>query len=145
MLADLDHAASLDHAIAAGVILRRPTPNGDRWLLLRATKHREWGFPKGHLDPGETLFHAALRECVEECGIALFAIEADPYELNYRLPSGRPKRVVYFPAVTASDMVVLSHEHDAFRWSTADEVRDRLHHSTQVTMFNAYLRNLMVH
>ena len=66
--------------IAAGVLLRRQAASGDRWLLLKSTKHGEWGFPKGHQDPGETTLQTALRECVEETGISLLAIDGDPLE-----------------------------------------------------------------
>ena len=43
-------------------------------------------------DVGE--LQTALRECAEECGIALVAIEGKPLEATYRLPSGRSKSVM---------------------------------------------------
>lgn len=129
--------------IAAGVLLRRHTASGDRWLLLKSTKHGEWGFPKGHQDPGETALQTALRECVEETGVSLLAIDGDPLELNYRLPNGSPKRVIYFPAITAADVVVLSDEHSAWRWAPANEVRERLMlHANLVRLFDAHVRAL---
>lgn len=137
--------AHVDALIAAGVILRRHDQDGDRWLLLRSTKHHEWGFAKGHQDNGEDLVQTALRECAEECGIALFAIEGEALELNYRLPNGRRKRAVYFPAFTATETVVLSNEHDAWRWARADEVRGRLPHATMVRLFESYLRSRKQH
>jgi 8-oxo-dGTP pyrophosphatase MutT (NUDIX family) len=126
--------------VAAGLILRRRTGAGDRWLLLRSAKHREWGFPKGHQDAGESPLRTALRECVEECGIALLAIDGDPLELNYLVPGGRAKKVVYFPAITACDSVALSDEHDAWRWAGANEVRERLGHPNLVRLFESHLR-----
>lgn len=126
-------------AIAAGLILRRGSGSGTRWLLLRARSHREWGFPKGHAEPGEDLWATALRECAEECGIALLAADGDPVELNYILPSGRPKRVVYFPALTASSTAQLSDEHDAARWCTADQVEDLLPHASLRRLFRSSL------
>jgi len=128
--------------VAAGVILRRLTSAGDRWLLLRATKHGEWGFPKGHQDPGEDVLGTALRECAEECGIALLAVEGDPISLHYRLPGGRDKSVVYFPAITATSQVVLSPEHSDAGWMSANGVVEHLPHSTLRTLFNSYLTTL---
>ncbi|MDA3961099.1 MAG: NUDIX domain-containing protein [Planctomycetota bacterium] len=127
---------------AAGTILRRRTPKGDRWLLLQSSKHGEWGFPKGHLDPGETLAQAALRETVEECGIALFAVTAQPYEMHYRLPTGRHKMVAYFPAITAQERVALSSEHTAAEWCSVNTVTKRLPHAQLLTMFASYLKAL---
>ncbi len=134
-----DSAATSTDLTASGLILRRVGGKGDRWLLLKARKHREWGFPKGHQEHGETMLATALRECAEETGIALLAIDGAPLELHYRLPSGRSKRVVYFPAVTATREVALSHEHVAAEWFDAEEVRERLAHPNLRSLFNAYL------
>lgn len=131
-----------DQLIAAGLILRRCTGAGDRWLLLRGAKHGEWGFPKGHQDPGETTAATALRECVEETGIALLAIEGEPLELHYRLPDGRSKSVVYFPALTSCQAITLSHEHDDCGWMSAEAVLRSLPHANLRTLFSAYLRDL---
>ena len=46
----------------------RCTPAGPRFLLIR-DQHHNWGFPKGHLDPGEIPEQAARREVGEETGI----------------------------------------------------------------------------
>jgi 8-oxo-dGTP pyrophosphatase MutT (NUDIX family) len=127
---------------AAGLILRRPVPDGQRFLLLRARKHREWGFPKGHQDPGEDLLATALRECREECGIADAAVDADPLELFYHLPDGRLKRVVYWPAITATEAIALSHEHDEGVWCTADDASERLPHEGLRRLFQLHLRRL---
>lgn len=128
--------------VAAGVLLRRRSDKGDRWLLLKASKHGEWGFPKGHQDPGETLWQTAVRECVEESGIALLASDGPARELVYLLPDGRRKRAVYFPAVTASEAWELSDEHDDAGWFSADGVLKRLRHANLRALFDAYLRQL---
>jgi 8-oxo-dGTP pyrophosphatase MutT (NUDIX family) len=134
--------ASPSDLIAAGVILRREFARGSRWLLLKASKHREWGFPKGHQEHGETLLQTAQRECAEECGIGLLAIEGPPLELHYSLPSGRSKRAVYYPALTACRDVILSHEHSAATWCTQSQVLETLAHSNIRALFQAYLRGL---
>jgi 8-oxo-dGTP pyrophosphatase MutT (NUDIX family) len=128
--------------VAAGLILRRLTPNGPRWLLLQATKHGEWGFPKGHQDAGEAPMQTALRECAEECGIALVAIEGKPLEATYRLPSGKMKSVIYYPAITSQAEVVLSDEHQSSAWLDAHSVIKRLLHANLVLLFRAYLHGL---
>lgn len=133
---------TLNPVVAAGLILRRETSAGSRWLLLQASKHGEWGFPKGHQDPGETNLETALRECAEEAGIALVAIEGEPFELHYRLPSGRDKLVVHYPALTGTTQVCLSDEHRDAGWMTAAGVLDHLPHATLRGMFSAYLKSL---
>jgi 8-oxo-dGTP pyrophosphatase MutT (NUDIX family) len=128
--------------VAAGLILRRETAEGSRWLLMQASKHGEWGFPKGHQDVGETPMQTALRECAEECEIAIVAIEGKPLEATYRLPSGHMKSVIYYPAITSQNEVVLSSEHKACAWLHADDVIKRLPHANIILLFRAYLHGL---
>jgi ADP-ribose pyrophosphatase YjhB (NUDIX family) len=52
---------------AGGVVFRR-APDGVRVLLIR-DPYRNWGFPKGHVEQGETPREAALREVREETGL----------------------------------------------------------------------------
>ena len=137
----MPHSATVaePQVIAAGLILRRETVKGDRWLLLKARKHREWGFPKGHQEPGESLVATALRECAEETGIALVAFDGPQRELIHRVGDGRLKRVVYFPALTATSAVQLSHEHVAADWMDGDAVIERLAHDNLRALFASYL------
>ncbi len=41
----------------------------DGQLVLRRTRKGEYLFPKGHVDPGETLEQTAIREVAEEVGV----------------------------------------------------------------------------
>jgi 8-oxo-dGTP pyrophosphatase MutT (NUDIX family) len=127
---------------AAGLILRRTSAHHENWLLLRARKHGEWGFPKGHQDVGESTLETALRECAEECGIGLLAIEGNPLEAAYLLPNGRTKTVVYFPAITSQRHVELSAEHVAHAWMSANQVLQCLPHANMVLLFRSYLHQL---
>ncbi len=124
--------------VASGLFLRHTQQ--PRWLLLRATKHGEWGFPKGHVDAGETLVQAALRECVEESGIALVELLGAPTWDTYVVPNGKRKNTVYFPAQTTTLEVILSDEHNSARWCTADEVGVMLNHPDLVQLFRKALR-----
>jgi 8-oxo-dGTP pyrophosphatase MutT (NUDIX family) len=53
---------------AGGVVFRRGPAGEPRYLLIRDS-YRNWGFPKGHLEPGEPPADAARREVVEETGL----------------------------------------------------------------------------
>lgn len=137
-------AMSDNPVLAAGVLLRRfdSTTASWRWLLLKNRKRGDWGFPKGHQDPGETLQETAIRECAEETGIALLALYTPALELVYNLPSGKPKRVVYFPALTSQETVNLSPEHSAAAWLDAKTVLKRLSHDTLRKIFTAQLEQV---
>jgi diadenosine hexaphosphate hydrolase (ATP-forming) len=54
----------------------------DQLVVLRRTASGEWVFPKGHLEEGETLAEAAVREMEEETGLAaevLLSLGASSY------------------------------------------------------------------
>jgi 8-oxo-dGTP pyrophosphatase MutT (NUDIX family) len=65
---------------AGGVVYRvAPGPDGaprPLFLLIRDS-YRNWGFPKGHLEAGEQPHDAALREVVEETGVAELALRGE--------------------------------------------------------------------
>jgi 8-oxo-dGTP pyrophosphatase MutT (NUDIX family) len=118
---------------AAGVVLIHPRPEGDRVLLLRNRRQREWGLPKGHLEAGEDVFTAARRELLEETGIREFTLEPGfrhrvRYKLRTKNGALRPKKVTYYLGRAGEDSVVLSDEHDDFRWATEAEAARSLPH-----------------
>lgn len=53
---------------AGGIVFRRLPDGGTRYLLIRDS-YRNWGFPKGHLEDGESPAAAAHRETAEETGL----------------------------------------------------------------------------
>jgi 8-oxo-dGTP pyrophosphatase MutT (NUDIX family) len=60
-----------------GAIAVRDTVKGPEVLLVRAKKDpRQWIFPKGHQEKGETLAETAVRELKEEGGVVGDAIKS---------------------------------------------------------------------
>jgi 8-oxo-dGTP pyrophosphatase MutT (NUDIX family) len=54
----------------AGAIVVRPGKSEPRILLVTARRNpRNWIFPKGHIEDGETRKEAAVREALEEAGV----------------------------------------------------------------------------
>lgn len=118
-------------AFSAGVVVVRPEQGDWRFLLLRAW--RNWDFPKGAVEPGETPLQAARRETAEETGIE---------DLDFRWgeayvdtgPYGPPRKVSrYFLAQTATREIRLPvspelgrPEHHEWRWVTLAEARKRV-------------------
>lgn len=117
---------------AAGFVVVRSTKPGASFLLLRNSLRREWGFPKGHLEPGEDTYAGALRELHEETGID--RIELLPgfrqvlrYEVREGRRAGAVKETTYFLGrVDADAGVRLSKEHDDARWCSLEDCMDRL-------------------
>lgn len=65
---------------SAGGIVFKETDNGLEYLLIKNMAMRDpnksyWGFPKGHLDEGESSKNAAIREVKEEVGLEVEIID----------------------------------------------------------------------
>ena len=70
-----------------------------RYLIIQMIGGHH-GFPKGHMEPGETELETAKREVVEEVGLRPRFLEGFRAEEAYLLPGKQNtgKRVVYFLA-----------------------------------------------
>jgi 8-oxo-dGTP pyrophosphatase MutT (NUDIX family) len=119
--------------VSCGIVLLDPA---GRVLLAHATETSHWDIPKGHGEAGEAPHVTALREMVEETGIAIDAARLKDLGLFvYR----RDKDLHLFAARATTDELDLSScictslfprrsdgtlipEMDAYRWATIDEV-----------------------
>jgi 8-oxo-dGTP pyrophosphatase MutT (NUDIX family) len=119
--------------VSCGIVLLDPD---GRVLLAHATETSHWDIPKGHGEAGEAPHITALREMVEETGIAIEAARLKDLGLFvYR----RDKDLHLFAARASADELDLSScvctslfprrsdgtlipEMDAYRWATIDEV-----------------------
>jgi 8-oxo-dGTP pyrophosphatase MutT (NUDIX family) len=108
--------------LSAGVVVVRHWPEGWRYLLLRAW--RNWDFPKGLVEPGETPLEAARREVAEETGLAELEFR---WGEGYRetAPYGQGKVARYYLAEAGRGEVTLpvnpelgQPEHHQFRWAS---------------------------
>lgn len=127
--------------ISAGLVVYRTTPAGRQYLLLYG-RDGNLDFAKGHLEVGETELAAARRECAEETGIAVVTVaEEHDLRIRYSYVAGASERtrrqsegkgwwvlkqVVYYPAQTSSDTVVISDEHQGYEWLTYEQALERI-------------------
>ncbi|RMF39500.1 MAG: NUDIX domain-containing protein [Planctomycetota bacterium] len=105
---------------AAGLVLLTRTQPPQVLLL----KHpRRWDLPKGHVEAGEDLMAAALRETEEETGIPASQIEIDPafrwtieYDVQTKKRGAYHKRVTYFLGWIDRPLPVRVTEHEGYQW-----------------------------
>jgi 8-oxo-dGTP pyrophosphatase MutT (NUDIX family) len=71
---------------------------GERLYLIIRSLRGEYGFPKGHVEGGETEYETAKRELKEETGVEAEIIDGFRRQIEYKLPGKTDviKRSVYF-------------------------------------------------
>jgi 8-oxo-dGTP pyrophosphatase MutT (NUDIX family) len=116
----------------AGALVVRPGRGGTDYLIVRArSEWPEWVLPKGHIEPGESVEQAALREVREEAGIEAEIVA--PIGTTEFRNQGEPTRVVYYlarclRAVPAAERreVRWCGYHDAQRLLTFEDTKEIL-------------------
>ena len=109
-------------ARSCGFLIFRRQPDHAFLLMKHADR---WDIPKGHVDPGETDMETALRELVEETGIAESDIKVDPdflfqhqYEVNLKRYGDKPvmKTLLVYLAELIHDVEIVVTEHEGYEW-----------------------------
>lgn len=129
--------ATVRELSAGGLVYRR---RGGRWMVALAARRPPgrrvlvWGIPKGHVEPGERMVDAALREVREETGLVA-TVEQPLGDVTYwyarRDDKGRAvrvhKRVRFFlMRWRGGRFADRDTEMDAVRWFALDEAERRL-------------------
>ncbi|MDN5931889.1 MAG: NUDIX hydrolase [Pseudonocardia sp.] len=103
--------------LAAGAVLWRRTNTDVEIALVHRPRYDDWSFPKGKLDRGESMSHAAVREIAEETGVTA-RLGARLTDVHYTVPEG-PKTVRYWAAEARGGTFAPNAETDELRWCPA--------------------------
>ncbi len=109
--------------LAAGAVVL--SEDGRETLLLHQRDEDRWCFPKGHVDAGESLAAAAVREIREETGLNDVRLGAEVDVVSYRFyrPASNVnvfKTVVYFLGHTRERTVRPERIFDRAEWVDLD-------------------------
>lgn len=114
--------------LSCGAVLVRETETG--WVTLMLRAYRNWDFPKGLCEPGETPLEAAIREIGEETGVRQLEFQWGERHTETG-PYNRGKVARYYIVRTAQAEVSMGispelgrPEHHEYRWFTFDEAYD---------------------
>lgn len=138
-----------EEVLAAGTVCWRRVydEHGDPQilvLLIHRTKQRDVSFPKGKLDPDESMPQAAVRETLEETGLAV-SLGVNLGTIHYELSGNRTKTVQYWAAKVREKTVEAStfkpnREVAAVEWVPLDQARKRLSYKADRELFDVFLR-----
>ena len=92
----------MNYEYSCGAVVFTRIGGEPHYLLVRAKNQPagRHGFPKGHMEPGETEEQTALREIYEEVGLRVRLLSGFRAVTEYQLPNppDTRKRVVFFLA-----------------------------------------------
>lgn len=114
-------------------------------LLIHRKKQRDISFPKGKLDPDETMPEAAVRETREETGVTV-SLGPNLGTVTYQLPDGGERKIVQYWAAEVKEEAVLTstfrpnREVEALEWVDAEDAREMLSYRADREVFDIFDR-----
>lgn len=97
-------------------------------LLIQQKKSGNYGFPKGHILPGESEIEASIREVKEETNVDIEINSKKRYSLSYIQNENINKEVVYFLARPKENFKISKQESEISNvfWVDKEKVRETL-------------------
>lgn len=112
---------------SCGAVVFRDIKGEVKYLLIKNRRSAHWGFPKGHIEQGETLEQTALREVLEETGLHINIIDGFSCVSKYKIRDKIDKTVTIFVGTTSDTSTVIQREEiEDFIWLTYDKAMNLL-------------------
>jgi 8-oxo-dGTP pyrophosphatase MutT (NUDIX family) len=104
---------------AGGAVWRHAEGGRLETALVHRPRYDDWSLPKGKLDPGEHLLQTAVREVLEETGLAALAGRRS-VRTCYSVPGGT-KQVDYWLMQAVGGQFTPNDEVDELRWLSLED------------------------
>lgn len=112
---------------SCGAVVFKETDEGRKILLIKNKRSAHWGFPKGHIEKGESEVDTAIRETKEETGLDIDILDGFSAKSEYTIQGRVEKAVVIFLAKAVSDAVTVQEEEiDEYVWASDKEALSML-------------------
>lgn len=127
---------SLQYEKSCGAVVFTHSNGGIKYVIIQSLEGY-YGFPKGHMETGETEVETALREIYEETGLKVHILDGFRCEDEHPIPSkpGVMKRIVYFAAeyedqqlrhqpeeLMSVKLMTFEEAMDAFQWESSRRI-----------------------
>ena len=112
---------------SCGAVVYRFINNEVRYLLIKNRRSAHWGFPKGHVEKGETNEQTAIREVLEETGIHIKILPSFASKSDYTIQGKVEKTVLIYLAKTNDTQTIIQKEEiEDYVWLSFDKAMDTL-------------------
>ncbi|MFD3157935.1 bis(5'-nucleosyl)-tetraphosphatase [Haloimpatiens sp. FM7330] len=102
---------------SCGAVVYRKCGADIEFIAVKSRESGHWGFPKGHMESGETEIETTKREIFEETGLEVTLLDEFRTEIEYYLSENINKRVIYFIGKTENQCVNIQQEEIAdYKW-----------------------------
>lgn len=127
---------SLQYEKSCGAVVFTHSNGGIKYVIIQSLEGY-YGFPKGHMEAGETEVETALREIYEETGLKVHILDGFRCEDEHLIPSkpGVMKRIIYFAAeyedqqlrhqleeLMSVKLMTFEEAMDAFQWESSRRI-----------------------
>ncbi|MBR2241366.1 MAG: NUDIX domain-containing protein [Clostridia bacterium] len=114
----------------------------DKVLVIQQVKGH-WGFPKGHVEDGETEVQTAIREIKEETNLDVEIDETHRYVERYSPEEGVEKDVVFFIAKKiGGEVKVQEEEVKDTEWLLPKDAMERLTYETSKVILKKVMKDI---
>ncbi|OUM40119.1 NUDIX hydrolase [Arthrobacter sedimenti] len=122
--------------VAAGTLCWRIEKGELELLIIHRPRYRDWSWPKGKLDPGETTPECAVRETFEEVGLSV-KLGIPLASITY--PVSSRDKVVHYWAARAERLVPApdGKEVDRAEWVSPEKARELLSNPSDIEPLDA--------
>lgn len=122
---------------SCGAVVFRKENDKIKYLLIRNRRSAHWGFPKGHIEPGESDEETAIREVLEETGLRIEILPGFVRKSNYTIQGKIEKSVSIFLANTVDTQYELQVEEiEECGWFDFDDALRTLNYDNDKLILN---------
>lgn len=95
---------------SSGAVVYKIENNQIYYAIVQSIKNLKYGFPKGHLEPGEPFLVAAKREIKEEANLDVDIFEDVYYDVSYKVLDETYKFVRYYLGKASTFDLIAQHD-----------------------------------
>ena len=107
---------------SCGAVVFNEEKGERQFLLIRNRRSAHWGFPKGHIEPGETKEETAIREVLEETGLNIEIVPGFVKNSKYIIQGKIEKSVsIFLGKTTEFDYKLQEEEIEECGWYTYND------------------------